>query len=143
MQRVSSLTMSSAKHASAHAVQVCAQSKHSSMQRTRVRSSNRAAAVLVRTISATWVIAILVWYAGAFDDEREEFVEEVILAPSWQALRLRWLDAGVWELDPVVESAANGDRCLRLVRSVVAVLEPQPVPVHGRLEIAVVHDVDA
>ena len=37
---------------------------------------------------------------------------------------------------------ADRDRRLRLVRSVVAVLEPQAVPVHGRVEVAVVGHVD-
>ena len=52
------------------------------------------------------------------------------------------VDAGVGERDLVGEAAADRDRRLRLVRSVVAVLEPQPVPMDGRLQIAVVDDLD-
>ena len=50
-------------------------------------------------------------------------------------------DAGIGKRDPVREAAADRDRRLRLVRAVVAVLQTQPVPVHGRLQVALVDDV--
>ena len=50
-------------------------------------------------------------------------------------------DARIGELDAIRERPADGDRRLRLVRPVVAVVEPQAVPVHGRLQVAVVGDV--
>ena len=40
------------------------------------------------------------------------------------------------------EAPADRDRRLRLMRAVVAVLQTQPVPVDGRLEVALVLDVD-
>ena len=40
MQCISSLTMSSARHASAHAVQTCAQSKHASIYSASFARSN-------------------------------------------------------------------------------------------------------
>ncbi len=52
------------------------------------------------------------------------------------------VDAGVGEGDVRGVALAGGHRPLGLVGSVVAVLEPQPVPVDGRLQIALVLDVD-
>ena len=52
------------------------------------------------------------------------------------------VDAGIGELDAIRERPADRDRRLCLVRPVVAVVEPQSVPMHGRLEVAVVRDVD-
>ena len=49
------------------------------------------------------------------------------------------VEAGVGELDLVGEGPPDRDRLLRLVRDpVVSVLQPQAVPVHGRLDVAVV-----
>ena len=47
----------------------------------------------------------------------------------------------VGELDAVGEAAADGDRRLCLVGAVVAVLDADAVPVHRRLQVAVVRDV--
>ena len=47
-----------------------------------------------------------------------------------------------WYQDLVGEGLADRDRRLRVVRAVVAVLQAQAVPVHRRLEIAAVGDVD-
>ena len=53
------------------------------------------------------------------------------------------VEAGIRELDPVREDAADLDRCLRVDRdAVVAVVEPEAVPVDGRLDVTVVRDVD-
>jgi hypothetical protein len=53
------------------------------------------------------------------------------------------VQAGVGELDPVGEGPADRDGRLGLVRHpVVAVLQPQPMPVHGRVQIPLVGDVD-
>ncbi len=49
---------------------------------------------------------------------------------------------GIGELDPVRERSTDRDRRLRLVRSVVAVVEPQPMPVHGGVEIGLIDHVD-
>ena len=50
--------------------------------------------------------------------------------------------AGIGHVHLVGEGLADRDRRLRVVGAVVAVLETQAVPVHGRCEIAVVRDVD-
>ena len=53
------------------------------------------------------------------------------------------VQAWVGELDAVGELPTDRDRRLGLVRhAVVVVLQPQPVPVHGRVKVAVVGDVD-
>ena len=73
--------------------------------------------------------------------------EDVAVLPELLAVvladvRVVPVDARVGKRDPVREAAADRDRRLRLVRAVVAVLQTQPVPVHGRLEVALVDDVD-
>jgi hypothetical protein len=50
--------------------------------------------------------------------------------------------ARIRDLELVPERLADRNGLLRVVRPVVAVLEAQPVPVNGRLEVAVVRDVD-
>ncbi len=51
------------------------------------------------------------------------------------------VEAGVREDDPRGEAAAHRDRVLRLMGSVEAVIQAQPVPVHRRVQVAVVGDV--
>ena len=48
---------------------------------------------------------------------------------------------GIRELHPGGKALADSDRRLGLVRPVVAVLEPQAVPVDGRVHVALVLDV--
>ena len=78
---------------------------------------------------------------GGGDDE-DVAVETQLLAVVLADVRVVPVDARVGELDPVGEGPADGDWLLRLVRAVVAVVEPEPVPVHRRLQVALVDDVD-
>ena len=52
------------------------------------------------------------------------------------------VQARIGELHPAGEVTADGDRLLGLVGAVGAVFEPQAMPVDGRLEVALVVDVD-
>ncbi len=79
---------------------------------------------------------------GIGRDDEDVPVQAHLLAVVLADVRVVPVDARVGELDPVRERAADGDRRLRLVCSVVAVVEPQPVPVHRRLQIGFVGDVD-
>src|SRR5919204_200275 len=51
----------------------------------------------------------------------------VVLADVW----VKPVQPLVGELQPILEALADLDRALGLVRAVVAVLEAQPVPMHG------------
>ena len=75
------------------------------------------------------------------DDEDVAVLAE-LLAVVLADVRVVPVDAGIGERDAVGEAAAHRDRRLRLVGAVVAVLEPQTVPVNRRLEVAFVDDVD-
>ena len=78
---------------------------------------------------------------GGVDDEVavEAHVEPVVLAD----VRVVPVEAGVGEAEPVGELAADRDRRLGLVRhAVVPVVEAQPVPVDGGLDVGVVADAD-
>ena len=75
------------------------------------------------------------------DDEDVPVLAE-LLAVVLADVRVVPVDARIRERDAVGEAAADRDRRLRLVGAVVAVLEPQTVPVHRRLEVALVDDVD-
>ena len=77
---------------------------------------------------------------GRNDDDVAVLAE--LLAVVLADVRVVPVDTGVGERDAVGEAAAHRDRGLRLVGAVVAVLEPQTVPVNGRLEVAFVDDVD-
>jgi hypothetical protein len=68
-------------------------------------------------------------------------VEPELLAVILADVRVVPVDARIGELDPIRERPADGNRRLRLVRSVEAVVEPQPVPVDRSLEVPVVDDV--
>src|SRR6266567_3856470 len=60
-------------------------------------------------------------------------------ARSGKSVRAVPVEPGVRELELVGEGPADRDRLLGLVRDpVVAVVQPQPMPVHGRLDIPVV-----
>ena len=75
------------------------------------------------------------------DDEVavQAHVEAVVLAD----VRVVPVDTGVRELDAVGELAADRDRCLGLVgHAVVPVVESEPVPVDGGLDVGVVADTD-
>ena len=65
-------------------------------------------------------------------------VQAHLLAVVLADVRVVPVGAGIGHVHLVGEGLADRDRRLRLVRAVVAVLEPQPVPVHGRVEVAVV-----
>ena len=57
-------------------------------------------------------------------------------------MRVVPVGAGIGHADLVGEGLADGDRRLRLVCAVVAILEPQPVPVHGRGNVPVIGHVN-
>ena len=75
------------------------------------------------------------------DDEDVAVLAE-LLAVVLANVRVVPVDARVRERDAAGEASADRDRRLRLVRTVEAIFEPQPVPVDGLLEIALVDDVD-
>ena len=79
---------------------------------------------------------------GLSRDDEDVAVLAELLAVVLADVRVVPVDARVGERDAVGEAAADRDRRLRLVGAVVAVLEPQTVPVHRRLEVALVDDVD-
>ena len=68
--------------------------------------------------------------------------EAHLLAVVLADVRVVPVDAGIGELDPVGEPAADRDRRLRLVRPVEAIVQAQSVPVHRVLEVALVEHVD-
>jgi hypothetical protein len=80
--------------------------------------------------------------AGILGEDEHVAVQAHLLAVVLADVRVVPVEPWVREGDPRAQAPADGDRRLRLVRAVVAVLEPQAVPVHGRLEIAAVDDVD-
>ena len=69
-------------------------------------------------------------------------VEAHLLAVVLADVRVVPVDAGIRERDAAGEAPADGDRRLRLVRAVGAVVQAQAVPVHRRLQVALVDDVD-
>ena len=70
-------------------------------------------------------------------------VEAHLLGVVLADVRVVPVQARVGELDAVGEAAPDRDRLLGLVRyTVVLVLQPQPVPVHGGVQVAVVGDMD-
>ena len=74
---------------------------------------------------------------GGLDDDRA--VQAHLLREVFTHVRVVPIEAGVGELDLAAVRAAHRDRFLRLVRyTVIAVLQPQAVPVHGRFDIAAV-----
>ena len=73
-------------------------------------------------------------------DDEDGAVQAHLLAVVLADVRVEPVQPLVGELQPVLEALADLHRPLRLVRSVVAVVEPQPVPMHGRLEIAAILD---
>jgi hypothetical protein len=52
------------------------------------------------------------------------------------------IDTRVRKGEAVRETTTDGNRSLRGDRPVVPILQTQPVPVYGRLEIAVIGDMD-
>jgi len=79
---------------------------------------------------------------GLRGDDEDVAVQAHLLAVVLANVRVVPVEAGIGELEPVREALAYGHRLLRLVRPVVAVLDSDPVPVDGGLEIAFVDDVD-
>ena len=77
---------------------------------------------------------------GGLDDHVA--VQPHLLAVVLADVRVVPVDAGVGEGDVRGVALAGAHRLLGLVRSVVAVLEPQPVPVDRRFRVALVLDVD-
>ena len=75
-------------------------------------------------------------------DDDDVAVQTHLLAVVLADVRVVPVDAGIGEVKPVAERAADRHRRLGLVGAVVAVVQPEPVPVHGRFEVAVVLDVD-
>ena len=74
---------------------------------------------------------------GGLDHDRA--VQAHLQAEVFADVRVIPVEPGVGELELVGEGPADRDRLLGLVRDpVVAVVQPQPVPVHGRLDIAVI-----
>ena len=69
-------------------------------------------------------------------------VQPHLLAIVLTDVRVVPVRAGVGHVHLVREALAERDRCLRVMRAVVAVFESQPVPVNGRVEVAVVDDMD-
>ena len=69
-------------------------------------------------------------------------VEAHLLAVVLADVRVVPVRAWIRHVHLVGKGFANRDRRLRLVRAVVTVLEPQSVPVHGRIDVAAVRDVD-
>ena len=69
-------------------------------------------------------------------------VEAELLAVVLADVRVVPVGAGIRKRDPRREALADLHRRLRLVRAVIAVLEPQPVPVDGGLHVALVLDID-
>ena len=69
-------------------------------------------------------------------------VQTHFLAVVLADVRVVPVEAGIREGDPIGERAADGHRGLRLVGSVVAVVETQPVPMHGGFQVALVDDID-
>jgi hypothetical protein len=57
-------------------------------------------------------------------------------------MRVVPVNAWVRKRQPVRECAADRNRGLRRERAVVAVVEPQAVPMHRRLQVALVDDID-
>jgi hypothetical protein len=79
---------------------------------------------------------------GIGGDHEDVAVEAHLLAVVLPDVRVIPVQARVREGDARREALADRDRRLRLVGAVVAVLQPQPVPVHGRLQVTLVDDVD-
>ena len=74
---------------------------------------------------------------GGLDHDRA--VQAHFQAVVFADVRVVPVEPGVGELELVGEGAADRDRLLGLVRDpVVTVVQPQAVPVHGRLDVAVV-----
>ena len=81
--------------------------------------------------------------AGVRWDDQDVAVQAHLLGVVLPDVRVVPVQARVGEADPVGELAADRDRCLGFVGdAVVLVFQAQPVPVHGRLQIALVDDVD-
>jgi hypothetical protein len=73
-------------------------------------------------------------------DDEDVPVQAQLLAVVLADVRVVPVGAWIGHADLVREGLADRDRRLRLVGAVVAVLEPEAVPVHGRIEVAAVRD---
>jgi hypothetical protein len=67
-------------------------------------------------------------------------VKAKLLAVVLSDVRVVPVDARVREPKLVGELTPDGDRALGLVGAIESIVEAEPVPVHGRLEVAVVAD---
>ena len=79
---------------------------------------------------------------GVGRNDEDVAVETELLTVVLADVRVVPVRALVGAVHLVGERLPDRDRRLRVVRPVVAVLEPEPVPVHGRVEVAAVRDVD-
>ena len=79
---------------------------------------------------------------GIGRDDDDVAVQAQLLAVVLADVRVVPVDARIWELHPIGEALAHLHRRLRFVGAVVAVLDPHAVPVHGRLQVTLVHHID-
>ena len=79
---------------------------------------------------------------GVGGNDEDVAVQAHLLAVVLADVRVIPVQAGVRERDARGQALPDRDRRLRLVRAVIAVLQPQSVPVHRRFHVAVVDDVD-
>ena len=75
-------------------------------------------------------------------DDMDVPVQPHLLAVVLADVRVVPVRAGIGNVHLVGERLPDGNRRLRVMCPVVAVLEPQAVPVHGCLEVALVRDLD-
>ena len=75
-------------------------------------------------------------------DDEDVPVEAQLLAVVLADVRVIPVGARIGHVHLVREGLPDRDRRLRLVGAVVAVLEAEPVPVHGRIDVPAVGDVD-
>ena len=78
----------------------------------------------------------LVW------DDKDVAVKPKLLAVVLTDVWVVPVHARIGELEVVGEVAANRDRRLGFVGSVIAVIQPQPVPMHGVGVVTLIRDVD-
>jgi hypothetical protein len=83
-----------------------------------------------------WPVAVVGW------DNDDVAVKAHLLTVVLADVRVVPVDAGIGEVEPVAEGAPDRHRRLGFMRAVVAIIQAETVPVHGRFEVAVVLDVD-
>ena len=80
---------------------------------------------------------------GVARNDEDVAVQAQLLAVVLADVRVVPVGAGIGHVHAIRERLPHRDRRLGVVRSVESVLEPKAVPVHGRLEVSVVRDVDS